>query len=89
LPEEEIAFSYIEEWNQNICTSPGVNFTNIIRAAFAPIFLRQKSTNLKSKYKKFCAKHSYKKAARKMLMKLTTVLTKEKVEGGRPQMTSR
>ncbi len=31
---------------------PGVNFTNIIRAAFAPIFLRQKSTNLKSMYKK-------------------------------------
>ncbi len=31
---------------------PRVNFTNIISAAFAPIFLRQKSTNIKSKYKK-------------------------------------
>ncbi len=31
---------------------PGVNFTNILRAAFAPIFLRQKSTNFKSQYKK-------------------------------------
>jgi hypothetical protein len=31
---------------------PGVNFTNILRAAFAPVFLRQKSKNLKSKYKK-------------------------------------
>jgi hypothetical protein len=31
---------------------PGVNFTNILRAAFAPIFLRTKSKNLKSKYKK-------------------------------------
>jgi hypothetical protein len=56
LPEEEIAFSSVEEWNQNICTSPGVNFTNTIHAAFAPIFLRQKSTNLKSKYKKVSRK---------------------------------
>jgi hypothetical protein len=32
--------------------SPGINFTNIIRADFAPQFLRQKSTNLKFKYKK-------------------------------------
>jgi hypothetical protein len=30
----------------------GVNFTNIVRAAFAPIFLRQKNLNLKFKYKK-------------------------------------
>ncbi len=33
-----------------------VNFTNIIRAAFAPIFFRQKSTNLKCKYKKAAGK---------------------------------
>jgi hypothetical protein len=32
--------------------TPVVNFTNILQAAYAPIFLRQKSTNLKSKYKK-------------------------------------
>jgi hypothetical protein len=30
----------------------GVNLTNILRAAFVPIFLRQKSTNSKCKYKK-------------------------------------
>jgi hypothetical protein len=32
--------------------TPGVNFTNIFRAAFVPIFLRQKITNLKCKHKK-------------------------------------
>ncbi len=31
--------------------TPWVNFTNVLRAAFAPIFLRQKSINLKFKYK--------------------------------------
>jgi hypothetical protein len=35
---------------------PGDNFTNILRAAFAPIFLRQKSTNLKLKQKKVARK---------------------------------
>jgi hypothetical protein len=30
----------------------GVNFTNILKAAFAPISLRQESTNLKCKYDK-------------------------------------
>ncbi len=34
----------------------GVNFTNILRAAFAQIFLCQKSTNLKCKYKKAAVK---------------------------------
>ncbi len=34
----------------------GVNFTNILRAGFAPIFLSQKSTILKCKYKKLRAK---------------------------------
>jgi hypothetical protein len=53
--------------------TPGVNFTNIIRAAFAPIFLRQKSLILKSKYKKVLRKHLYEKVARKMLMKLAPV----------------
>jgi hypothetical protein len=33
-----------------------VNFTNISRAAFATIFLRQKSTNLKCEYKKAASK---------------------------------
>jgi hypothetical protein len=29
----------------------GVNFTNILRAAFVPLFLPPQSTNLKCKYK--------------------------------------
>jgi hypothetical protein len=33
-----------------------VNFTNFLRAAFALIFLRQKSANLKSKFKKAAPK---------------------------------
>ncbi len=37
---------------KSIKNTAGVNFTNILRAAFVPTFLRQKSTNLKSKYKK-------------------------------------
>ncbi len=41
---------------------PGVNFTNISRAAFAQIFLRQKSTALECKYKKkLCSKFWNKK----------------------------
>jgi hypothetical protein len=48
-----------------------VNFINILCAAFAPIFLRQKSANIEVKYKKLRAKHLYDKAARKMLVKLT------------------
>jgi hypothetical protein len=39
-------------------------------SAFAPILLRQKSSNLKFKHKKLRAKNSYKKAALKMLVKL-------------------
>ncbi len=34
-----------------------VNFNNILRAAFAPIFLCQKSTNIKCKFKKYKHKH--------------------------------
>ena len=34
----------------------GVNFTTILRAAFVPIYLRQKSTNLKCKYRKAAQK---------------------------------
>jgi hypothetical protein len=40
----------------------GVNFNCILRAAFSPIFLRQKSTKLKSKLKK---------ASQKSMVKLT------------------
>ncbi len=42
----------IQSWSLLPC----VNFTNILRAAFAPIFLRQKSTNLKCKYKRAARK---------------------------------
>jgi hypothetical protein len=64
-------FFVVDTFSLLLLRLPGVNFTNNIRAAFAPIFLRKKSTNLKSKYKKFCAKLLYVKAARKMLVKLT------------------
>jgi hypothetical protein len=46
----------------------GVNLTNILRAAFAPIFLRQKTTTLKCKNKKAARKN----LTCKMLVKLTT-----------------
>ncbi len=45
----------------------GVNFTNILRAAFAPVFLRQKNISTK----KLRAKLLYETAAHKMLVKLT------------------
>ncbi len=54
--------------------SPCVNFTNTLRAASATIFLQQKSTSLKWKYGKACARLLYKKAVRKMLVKLTACL---------------
>jgi hypothetical protein len=49
-----------------------INFTNILRAAFLPIFLRQKSTNLNVSKKQLYPKRSHEKAARKMLVILTT-----------------
>ncbi len=51
--------------------APGVNVTNILGAAFMPIYLRQKSTNLKCKYNTYSCKTFVWKAARKMLVKLT------------------
>ena len=51
--------------------TPGVNFTNIFRAAFPPISLCQKNTNLSHKYKKAAQKTFVQKAARKMVVKLT------------------
>jgi hypothetical protein len=53
----------------------GVNFTIILRAAFAPIFLRQKSTCI-YKYKKLQEKLSYEQAEHKMLVKLTDLVSK-------------
>ncbi len=51
--------------------TPMVNFTNIFCPAFAPIFLHQKSTNLKWNYKKAARLTFVQKATRKMLVKLT------------------
>ncbi len=49
---------------------PVVNFTNILRAEFAVIFLRQKSINLKYNYKKAVYKTFVEKPKRKILVKL-------------------
>jgi hypothetical protein len=40
----------------------GVNFTNILSAAFATLYLRQKSTNLKCKYKKAASETTIRKS---------------------------
>jgi hypothetical protein len=50
---------------------PVVNFTNILHAAFALIILRQKSTNLKCKFKNATLKTFVQNAMHKMLVKLT------------------
>jgi hypothetical protein len=72
---ESIIF-FARKWKLNkikLCFPPWANFTNILRAAFASIFLGQISTNLKYT-NKLLAKLSFKKAARKMLVKLTPSL---------------
>jgi hypothetical protein len=52
---------------------PDVNFTNILRADFMPIFWCQNSSNLKCKCKKaVCANLHTKKSGHKILVKLTT-----------------
>jgi len=52
--------------------NPVVNLINILRAAIAPIFLRQKSYKAKLWLEKSCTKQfCSKEGARKMLMKLT------------------
>ncbi len=50
-----------------------VNFTNVLRAAFAPIFLPQKSTYLKYKFKNFQLKLWCKKTVCKILVNLDTM----------------
>jgi len=52
---------------------PVVNFINILRAAFAPIFWRQKISNLTVTTEKLPQILLYKKVAHKTLMKLTPV----------------
>ncbi len=56
-------------------TALGVNFTNILQAAFAPIFLSQKSTNLKSKYKKALRKPFVRKSRAYNVGEIDTRLT--------------
>jgi len=54
--------------------TPVVNFINILQAAFALIFFRQKNYKLQSqtvRSEKLCKILKYKKAAQKMLVKLT------------------
>jgi hypothetical protein len=53
---------------------PGVNFTNILRAAFAPKSICQKITNPNCKHIKAAQKLLYKKSAHKILVKLTPSL---------------
>ena len=53
-----------------------VNFTNILRAAFSPISFCQKIQTYAVGTKKLLKRLSYKKAAHKMLVKLTQVLAK-------------
>ena len=58
-------------WEHGFEDTLGVNFTNILRAAFAPISLRRKITNLNVSTEKLLKTLSYEKAARKLLVKLT------------------
>jgi len=51
--------------------TPVVNFINVLRAAFSQIFLHQKITKLKHKWKKAAQRLLYEKGTCKMLMKLT------------------
>ena len=56
-----LAINLDDDWSERFWALIGfhnhsaVNFTNILQAAFAPIFLRQKSTNLSRNYKKNCS----------------------------------
>jgi hypothetical protein len=54
-----------------ITLTPGVNFTNILGAAFAPKSFHQKITNPNCKHIKDAQKTVVQKAARKILVKLT------------------
>jgi hypothetical protein len=53
------------------CRTPGVNFTNILQAAFCTKFLCAASMRLQFGFAMFWHKDFGAKAARKMLVKLT------------------
>jgi len=54
--------------------TPGVNFINILRTTFLPIFWRQKITKPNVTRKKLLNLLLYKNLSSKMLMKLTPVV---------------
>jgi hypothetical protein len=58
-------------WLYELVLKLGVYFTDILRAAFAPIFLCQKRYKPQISSKKLYAKLSYEKVARKMLVIFT------------------
>ena len=53
---EKTNFNIKTNWRHEEAFTLGVNFTNILRAALAPIFLCLKSTDLKCKYRKAAQK---------------------------------
>jgi len=53
--------------------TPVVNFNNILRTAFSPIYFCQKNTKPNFSYRKAMQNTSIQKAANKMLAKLTPV----------------
>jgi hypothetical protein len=59
----------------------GVNFTNILLAAFAPKSFRQKIANLNCKHIKGAKKLLFKKSAHKILVKLAPDLLKIQPSG--------
>ena len=65
--------------------TPGFNFTNVLRAAFAPISLRQKKSNLSVSTEKLLKRLLYEKGAHKMLVKLTPYLRRIGILDFEPQ----
>jgi hypothetical protein len=57
---------------ESLYALPSVNFIKILQACFLLVFWRQKISNPKHSFVIFNAKISYKKLARKRLMKLAT-----------------
>jgi len=59
----------------NDVTRPVINFINILRAAFAPIFFHQKLQSQTVIREKLRQTHSYKKVACKMFEEIDTCLS--------------
>ena len=58
-------------WQEEFLRRQGVNFTNILRAAFAPISFHQKKSNLSLSTEMLLKRLSYEKGERKILVKST------------------